>query len=370
VFNEKGTDLWRNLLYTLSKITFERASPFYDELRNEVNNYFKTKGIRPTGDFRLYLKAFILLTSFVGIYFLLLWLTPGWISLGLSAVFGLVLGLIGFNVMHDSCHGSFSSKPWVNDLMGYSMNLLGSNKFIWIIKHNRIHHTYTNVDGVDDDIIKVPVLRHCESQPWKKVHKYQHIYAFLLYGISTILWVAFTDLQKYFTKSISGTPIREIPLHEHVIFWVTKIYYVAVFAVIPIWVVGFTPWLIGYLVANVVFGVTLSVVFQLAHAVQNTHFEDANARDLHVQKEWAAHQVETTSDFAMNSSVANWMLGGLNFQVIHHLFPNVSHVHYRKLQPIIQRVSKKHGITYNSYPTFPEAVRSHVLYLKMLGEKE
>jgi linoleoyl-CoA desaturase len=123
-------------------------------------------------------------------------------------------------------------------------------------------------------------------------------------------------------------------------------------------------------VAIVVFGVTLSVVFQLAHAVQNTHFEDANARDLHVQKEWAAHQVETTSDFAMNSSVANWMLGGLNFQVIHHLFPNVSHVHYRKLQPIIQRVSKKHGITYNSYPTFPEAVRSHVLYLKMLGEKE
>lgn len=352
----------------MNKVTFQRASPFYDEMHREVESFFARHQAKPTGDFRLYLKTFILLSSFVGLYILMLVLPVGWLTLGLSAVFGLVLGLIGFNVMHDSCHGSFSSKTWVNNVVGYSMNMLGSNKFIWNIKHNRIHHTYTNVDGIDDDIIKVPILRHCDTQPLMKIHKYQHMYAFLLYALSTILWIGFTDFQKYFTRSVSSTPIRDIPVHEHLIFWVTKVYYVAFYGVIPIMVVGFGPWLIGFLVANVVFGLMLSVVFQLAHSVQNTHFENAKPHDLQLEKEWAAHQVETTSDFAMKSSVANWMLGGLNFQVVHHLFPNVSHVHYSALQPIVARVSAKHGIQYNSYPKFWEAVRSHIAHLKSLGQ--
>lgn len=351
----------------MNKVTFERASPFYDEVRAEVEQYFRSINKPATGDFRLYLKSFILLSAFAVLYAAMLILPPGWISLALSAVFGLVLALIGFNVMHDACHGSYSKHTAINQLMGYSMNLLGSNQFIWKIKHNRIHHTYTNVDGIDDDIIKIPVLRHCDTQPLKPYHRHQYIYGFLLYAISTILWVSVTDLQKYLMKDISGTPIKHIPLREHIIFWISKVFYVGFYIVIPIMIVGAWPWLIGYLVMNTVFGLTLSVVFQLAHSVKNTHFENAREQSLSVNKEWAAHQVETTSDFAMNSPAANWMFGGLNFQVVHHLFPNVSHVHYREIQPIVARACAKYGIRYNSYPTIWEAVRSHVTHLKDLG---
>jgi linoleoyl-CoA desaturase len=354
----------------LNKVTFQRSSPFYDEVRSEVAAYFTSHHRSPEGDFRLYLKSLILLGSFCGFYVALLVIPPGWMSVLLSALLGFTLALIGMNVMHDACHGSYSKHKWVNELMGYSMNLLGSNQFIWKIKHNRIHHTYTNVDGIDDDIIKVPILRHCKSQPYKKIHRYQHIYGFVLYALSTILWVAVTDLQKYFTMHVAATPIRNFPVQEHVIFWVTKLFYSAFYIAIPIWVVGFWPWLIGYLIINAVFGLVLSIVFQLAHAVEITHFEDASKHSVALEKEWAAHQVETTADFAMNSSLANWLFGGLNFQVVHHLFPNVSHVHYRAIQPIIHRVSSRYNIPYHSYPTMWQAVRSHVGYLKGLGQHE
>jgi len=354
----------------LNKVSFERSSPFYDELRAEVEQYFRSRKKVATGDYRLYLKSVILLGSFAGLYIALLSIPPGWLAAVLAGVFGVVLALIGFNVMHDACHGSYSSRPWVNELMGYSMNLLGSNQFIWKIKHNRIHHTFTNVDGIDDDIIKVPVMRHCESQPWKPVHRFQHIYAFVLYALSTILWVLFTDNQKYFTKSISGTPIRQFPLREHVIFWVTKVFYIAIYMVIPAMVVGFWPWFIGYLIVNTTFGLTLSVVFQLAHAVPITTVENARDHSLELDKEWASHQVATTADFAMSSASANWFCGGLNFQVIHHLFPHVSHVHYKEIQPLVLAACKRHGIEYHSYETMGEAINAHIAHLKGLGEPE
>jgi linoleoyl-CoA desaturase len=354
----------------LNRISFQRSSPFYDELRNEVNKYFEQTGQSSTGDIRLYLKTAILILLTAGLYAAMLLLEPGWPGILLSALFGFVLALIGFNIMHDACHGSYSRSKWINEFFGYSMNFLGSNQFIWKIKHNRIHHTFTNVDGIDDDIIKVPVLRHCKSQPYKKIHRYQHIYGFFLYAISTILWVSLTDSQKYFGKNISGTPITDFPLREHVIFWLSKLFYVFFYIALPIWVLGFMPWLVGYLIMNAVFGITLSIVFQLAHAVEITHFEDANNKNVKVEKEWAAHQVETTADFAMDNRIINWLVGGLNFQVVHHLFPLVSHVHYPAIQPIVRRVSEKHGIVYRSFPGIGSAIASHVNYLKQLGQGE
>jgi linoleoyl-CoA desaturase len=359
-------------IHTLSKVRFTgRQTPFFDDLKKEVDSYFQSAKTAKTGDFRLYLKTFIIMTGLLSSYIVLVFFTPSAIpAILISAFFGFTLALVGMNVMHDACHGAFSSNPKMNNIIGYSMNFLGSNQFIWKIKHNRIHHTYTNVDGVDDDIIKVPILRHCESQPWKKVHKFQHVYMVLLYGLSTILWVLVTDTQKYLKKDISGTPIEHIPVKEHVIFWVTKLLYILFYIAIPIYFVGFSKFIVGYLIANFVFGLVLSIVFQLAHAVEATHFENARGKDLTVDTEWAVHQVVTTADFAPKSPLANWICGGLNFQVVHHLFPNVSHVHYRSIQPIVERVCKKHNVHYNLYNTFGEAVASHFNYMRVLGEKE
>lgn len=344
-----------------------KGSPFYDDLLSEIDQYFKSTNRKRTGDWRLFSKSIILLTAFFSLYILIVFVLPiGWISFLLSGLFGLVMALIGFNVMHDACHGSYSSSHALNEVMSYSMNLLGSNQYIWKLKHNRIHHTFTNIDGIDDDIMKVPVLRHCESQPHKNIHRYQHVYMFFLYAISTILWALLTDSDKYFKRSVSGTPMR-IPLSEHIIFWVSKAFYIAFYIVVPIMMLGFKPFIIGYLFFNAIFGLTLSLVFQMAHAVEATDFHDANNKTLSIEDEWAIHQIKTTADFAPASGVANWMLGGLNFQVIHHLVPGISHVHYRDIQPIIAKVCERHGVRYNVYRTFGMAMKSHIAYLRWLG---
>jgi linoleoyl-CoA desaturase len=344
---------------------------FFKQLKDEVNKYFETTGKTQTGDFRLYLKSIILLPLSVILYILLVFVSmPVWISLVLCIIFGVNLALIGFNIMHDACHGSYSTKKWVNEVMGYTMNYLGSNAFIWKIKHNIIHHTYTNIDGVDDDIAKVPVLRHCPSQPRKGFHRYQHIYAPFLYAISSWFWALYTDFDKYFKRRINNTVINQIPLKEHVIFWSAKLLYITFYMVIPIYVLGFLPFLVGYLTLNAAMGLTLSLVFQLAHVVDKTAFVDANSVEgdkLNIEESWAAHQVRTTANFATKSKLVSWLVGGLNFQVEHHLFPRVSHVHYPALSEIVERVCREHGLPYHNYDTMGSAVVSHFETMKRFG---
>lgn len=356
----------------MKTVSFNNSeNSFFKQLKDEVNKYFETTGKSPTGDFRLYLKSIILLPLSVILYILLVFVSmPVWLSLVLCIIFGVNLALIGFNIMHDACHGSYSTKKWVNEIMGYTMNYLGSNAFIWKIKHNIIHHTYTNIDGVDDDIAKVPVLRHCPSQPRKGFHRYQHIYAPFLYAISSWFWALYTDFDKYFKRRINNTVINQIPLKEHVIFWSAKLLYITFYMVIPIYVLGFMPFLVGYLTLNAAMGLTLSLVFQLAHVVDKTAFVDANSVEgdkLNIEESWAAHQVRTTANFATKSKLVSWLVGGLNFQVEHHLFPRVSHVHYPALSEIVERVCREHGLPYHNYNTMGSAVVSHFETMKRFG---
>lgn len=355
---------------TAHKATFNnKSNPFQVRLRDLANAYFQSHDINPTGDYRLYLKTLILVPSFVGLYTWIVFFTPEttWIIFALLALYGLTKTLIGFNVMHDACHGSYSTNKTVNNIVSYSMNMLGSNAFFWRIKHNVVHHTYTNIDGIDDDIMKSPIMRFCESQPRKAHHRYQHIFAPMLYCLATVFWVFFADFEKYFGKRISNTPINNIPFKEHVVFWLTKLYYAVFFIVIPLFHFTIGEYLIGYFFYNAVFGLVMSLVFQLAHVVEKTHFQEANHAKLNVETEWAIHQVDTTADFAADSQLANWFFGGLNFQTIHHLFPKVSHVHYKALQPLVKQACKEFNVQYNEYPTVTSAAASHLRFLKYLG---
>lgn len=359
----------------MKKVTFNnKNNSFFETLNAEVRGYFAEKKIKQTGDFRLYLKSLILIPGAVGIYIALLTVNmPVPIALLLCGVLGMSLASIGFNVMHDSCHGSYSENKNVNYIMGMTMNALGANAFIWKIKHNIVHHTYTNIDGVDDDIAKSPVLRHCFSQTYKPVHKYQHIYMFPLYAISSMLWALYTDFEKYFKSKIHNTSINNIPVKEHIIFWVSKVLYIVFYMAIPIYFVGFGPFLLGYFTASAVLGLTLALVFQLAHVVEITEFvnrTESNSEKLSLEDSWAAHQVRTTANFAMNSKAVSWFVGGLNFQVEHHLFPRVSHVHYPALSPIVERVCKQYGLPYNYIPSMGSAIASHFRTMKRFGQIE
>ncbi len=356
----------------MAKITFDnRNNQFYQSLKISVDQYFETKGIKKTGDWRLYIKTITLVGAAIVMYFSLIFFKINVLpALAICALLGYTFACIGFSVMHDANHGSYSTKPWLNDLLGLSANALGASSFFWKQKHNIIHHTYTNVDGIDDDIAKSPIIRQCESQKWVPAHKIQHLYLLPIYALSSIFWIFFMDFTKYFSRKIYTTDAWKLSPKNHVIFWATKATYLIFYIVIPIFVWGFGPWLAGFFVLHAVMGLTLSLVFQLAHVVENTEFENiALDETKHIETAWAEHELKTTSNFAMDSQVVSWFVGGLNYQIEHHLFPRVSHVHYPAISKIVMAKCVEYNLPYNNYKTLVGAVASHFRVMKMLGKK-
>lgn len=355
----------------MPKITFDNSnSLFYKSLGKSVESYFREQGLKKTGNWKLYHKTLILVPAALIVYVsLLVYSGPAALGLALAALLGLLIASIGFNVMHDACHGSYSSKKWVNNLLSLTMNALGGNSFLWKQKHNVIHHTYTNIEGADDDIASTKLLRQSPTQEWKPIHRYQHFYLTLAYGLSLFTWVGFRDFTKYFNKKIHNTPLQPMSRKEHVTFWASKALYVFFYIVLPILCAGPLAWLAGYLTMNIVAGIVLSYVFQLAHAVEGPEFDSVGIDDRMIETEWAVHQIRTTANFAPNNKIISWLVGGLNFQVEHHLFPRISHIHYPVLSKIVQEHCRKFQLPYHSFPTVSMAVVSHVRTMKHLGRK-
>ncbi len=342
---------------------------FHTELKKRISAYFEEKGKSTTGNISLWIKAIVLVVSFLAVYVHLVFFTPTpWLAITECVVLGGLTAAIGFNVMHDGAHGSFSRSKWLNDLAALSVNFLGANNFMWKTKHNVIHHAYTNVDGIDDDIDAKPILRLCETQKHYKVHRYQHFYFWAAYSLLYIWWVFVTDYKKYFLKRIGNVPIKKMSPMDHISFWSFKVLHAGLFMALPIYTVGFMPWLIGFLVSGLFAGFVLSIVFQLAHTVEHTHFPVANETGK-MEDEWAVHQLKTTANFATRNKLISWWVGGLNFQIEHHLFPKISHVHYPAISKIIKKACADFGIPYIEYPKMRLAVASHVSYLRHLSRK-
>lgn len=354
----------------MATIHFSRPqSDFFATLRKNVDEYFKSRQIQPTGDTRLFLKAAILIAAYIACYVSALFLpVPMWAAALFAAMLGVIQAFVGFNIMHDACHDAFSTNKKVNYFFGLSMNALGSDAHMWRNKHNVLHHTYTNVDGVDDDIAKTPLLRMCESQPRFKAHKLQHIYLTFLYAISTLYWVLVKDFQHYFFGNGYAVETAKMKLADHLMFWLTKIVYFGLYLALPIYVWGVVPGIIGFVIMHAFLGSVMSFVFQLAHVVENVEFEEAQREVTQIENEWAVHQIATTSDFAPTNPVVSWFLGGLNFQVIHHLFPRISHVHYPAIQKIVAKTCADYGVEYRYYPTMRAALASHFRHMKRLGQ--
>lgn len=352
------------------KVTFNnKQKEFFNALKQEVDAYFERNAIKKTGNWKLYAKTAILIPSAIGIYLLLMFVSMHWaLSSFLWVAFGLNMAAIGFNIMHDACHGSFSTRGWVNELFGLTNNFLGGNAFLWKLKHNIIHHTYTNVDGVDDDINNMPFMRQCSTQPWKPMHQFQSIYMFFLYGF-TSLFMFFMDYVKYFSKKIYSTPLKKMDTKEHIIFWGGKIFFILFYIGIPIFLIGWKAWLIGFLISQFTLGLTLAIVFQLAHVVEHAEFESAGIDPVKIENEWAIHQVKTTANFAFSNKLITWFVGGLNYQIEHHLFPRISHIHYPAISKIVRETCAKFELNYIYFPSTRAAVASHVRFMNQMGQR-
>jgi len=352
----------------MSKIRFQNSpSPFFTTLRGRVDSYFKENNLVQTANLTLQLQGLAHILFMVGTYIWLVFYTPSpVISILLCIMFGANLAFTGFNLMHGAAHGSLSKHKWINTLGAYSLNLMGGTTYFWKIKHNVNHHTYTNIDGMDSDIDPKPLLRLSEHQPHLAIHKYQHYYFPFIYMLSYFSWVFIDDYVKYFGKQIAheAKPMKDVK--EHIIFWATKVYYYSVFLAIPVYILGPVA-LAGYFIASFTCGLILAVVFQLAHIMEEADFPLPDVVTNKIENEWAIHQIQTTVNFGTNNIWLNFFLGGLNFQIEHHIFPKMAHIHYKEVSKIVKATCEDYGVTYVEYPGIWSAIQAHRAHMKVLG---
>jgi linoleoyl-CoA desaturase len=347
---------------------------FSATLNKRVNEYFKTNNIAKHGNNEMLIKTIFMFTLYLLPYSLIL-------TQAVTGSFGLVMmvvlmGLgqagIGLSVMHDANHGAYSHLNWVNKVIGYSINMLGACAFNWKLQHNVLHHTYTNVHEEDEDISPRGALRMTPHSKWKKMHKYQFIYAWFLYGLLTIVWVVvkdFSRLRRYQKNGLLASQKGNAAL-EWLILSVTKVCYIGYIFVLPLVLTSLLWWqvLLGVIIMHYIAGFILAIIFQPAHVIDGTEFPLPDEGRM-LENNWAVHQMLTTTNFGNSSRWFSWYVGGLNFQIEHHLFPHICHVHYRKISSIVRSTAEEFGVPYKSSRTFIGALAGHARLLKDLGKR-
>ena len=366
----------------MGKLNIVRFAPrgensYYESVISAVNSYFETNKISPYGNTEMWIKAFLMISLFVVPYFLMvtgiasahvLWFFLCWFLMGWGKVG------IGCSVMHDANHGSFSGNKMVNNTLGKILEVIGGYSVTWKIQHNLLHHTYTNVEGLDEDIDSTFLLRFSPNQKHYWFHRFQHIYAFFFYTIQTLYWMTVKDYMQIIRYHKHDLLIKHKVTLFQALTRVTlvKLAYFTNILLLPILFSGFS-WqyvIAGFLVMHAVAGLALSLIFQPAHVISNSDYAMPieNKGKMQMENSRAIHEVANTTNFAPKNKFLTWFIGGLNFQIEHHLFSNICHVHYKKLSPIVEELTKAHGIPYNVAPSFRSAIVQHLRMLKQLGK--
>jgi linoleoyl-CoA desaturase len=353
------------------KVKFTGSDRFLRELRRRVDAYFEQTGHSRRDCPQMYFKTATIMAWFASAYILLVFFaTSWWTIVPLAIVLGLSIAAIGFNIQHDGGHRAYSNHQWVNKLMSLSLDLMGGSSYLWDWKHNSIHHTYPNVEGHDDDINMGFLGRLAPQQRRFKFHRFQGIYLWLLYGFMAIKWHLIDDFHQLYIGRIGQHKIPRPKGKDLVIFIAGKVAFFSLAFGIPML---FHPWwkvLIVYASAAFVSGVVLSVVFQLAHCVSEASFPvpvPVEGGGEQLPTDWAMHQVQTTVDFARGNPIICWFVGGLNFQIEHHLFHKICHIHYPALSKVVEEVCHEFGIRYAAHKTMFSAVASHFNWLVEMG---
>ena len=353
------------------KFAHDSQDVFFHSLKRKVSLYFLERKITRFGNSLLIIKSIFWIGVFVASYILILSNKFNtWQLILLTMVFGFSMFLLSINIAHDASHHSFSSNPRVNKALSYVFELIGANSKMWDMLHNKSHHPFVNLHENDLAIATEPFLRLSPDARYKRIYKYQHFYAFFLYSISTIFWVFAKDF-KFFRKKKVGPIFQESPSTlDYAVLIVSKLFYLSYTLVIPILVLN-VPWwyvIIGFVIMHVTMGITLGLTFQTTHSVAET--EKISVKETkELDCSWAYHVLRGTSDFSTQSRVYNWFFGGLNTHVAHHLFPNVSHVHYPAISLIIKETAGEFGYPYIENKGMFAALRSHFRYLKRLGKE-
>lgn len=354
------------------KVTFNNKinREFSEAVKAEVKAFFKKENISKHANAQMVMKTIIIVSVYFGCYALII---AGGFSLPIMWLlcFGMGIGMagIGFSVTHDALHGSYSSNSKINYLVGLFFDLVGANGYIWKITHNVIHHTYTNIHGHDEDLEVAEFIRLSPHTEYKPVHRFQHLLAFPAYSFATIFWVFVKDYWYFFKPTLGPFENKKHDIKEWITLIVTKVIYYGYAIVLPLIILDITWWqfLIGFISAHLTAGLILGVIFQLAHVVEETTHPLPNDDNM-IEDHWVIHEMYTTNNFARSNKLLSWYIGGLNYQIEHHLFPNVCSIHYPKISTIVERVAKEYGVPYNCHETLGDAIGSHFRTLKKFGD--
>lgn len=353
----------------MTKFPTAQGAKFYGELRKRVNKDFGDRNMSTNANGLMWLKTVLFLSLFIALYFTILLVNlSGIVLAALTVILGMVCAFIGFNVCHDAIHGAFSANKKTNQRLSLIFHLVGANPYVWNITHNVVHHTYTNIPGHDEDIEIAPgLIRISEEEPLRPHQRYQQWYAFPLYGLASLSWVFRKDFKKFFQKHI-GSRANVHPRIEYFNLFFYKALYYTLFIVLPMIFMELNWWqvVLGFVLLHLAQGITMGLVFQLAHVVEGTAFPVPNANG-NMEEAWAEHQMRTTANFATHSPAAAFFLGGLNRQIEHHLFPKICHVHYGRISVIVKQTAHEFGIPYHENSTFVAALKSHFRMLKRMG---
>jgi len=360
----------------IKKVRFARptANDFYSTVKLRVHEYFKENNISKHADGRMVFKTVFMIALYLVPYTLMLTLglTNVWVMMLIWVIMGFGMSGIGLSIMHDANHGAYSDNPTVNKILGALIILVGGDDNNWKIQHNVLHHTYTNIHDLDEDIQTAPILRFSPNEKLRPIHRLQFVYAWFFYGMMTMFWSTFKDFlqmtrynRKGLTKSIKkgfGTLMTRMVL--------SKVFYYIITLVIPLIVLPFAWWqiVLGYLLMHFVAGFSLACIFQPAHVLPESDFLNPDENET-IETPWAEHQLRTTSNFAPKKRIFSWFVGGLNYQIEHHLFPTICHVHYREISEIVKKTAHEFNLPYNSFSTFRSALKYHGQMLYRLGRQ-
>ena len=349
-----------------------KKTEFMNILRARVNNYFRENQISPYANREMIIKTVVAIVAWIAVYAVIMSdvLSFSFLALVLGfTVLGYVNIFIAFNIMHDATHEAYSANPKVNKILGYSMDFIGGNQYLFRRMHGA-HHGYVNIHGIDVTLETHGLFRFSPDEPWKPIHRFQHIYTFILYSLAMFQWTTMKDFKWFFGEAHIGNQKHiQHPFQEYVILIVAKLIYFGLTLFLPLMFLSAPAWAIvlAWISLHILPGLTFALIFQVTHIYEGTTFPlpDDNGN---IDNNYALHVLETTADFSRQNRLGSWLMGGINIHVIHHIFPKVCHVHYPALTRILKETAEEFGIEYQENPNFWVALKKHYQMLKLLSK--
>lgn len=349
-----------------TKIQFSKKEDiFFNDLKQSVAQYFSDNNLSRFATRGIWVKMIFFMTLYWGLYALLLLVPmPNFI------VWVIVATYVAYNICHDAAHETFSSNKTINNIIYYfSFNMLGTNAYLWKIRHKHAHHVFPNVPGCDVDIEGNNIMRLGPHTKWQPKFKYQILYGAILYCVYTLYWVFIKDFVIFSWSELANMKNIKLSLNQAVLLIVNKILYFTYMLFIPYMVLelSFGAIFFGFVTMHVSLSLWMALTLFSSHLAMETQFPIPDKNGV-INHTYSQHQLLTALDYHPTSKIANFFFGGFNSHAAHHLFPQYCSIHYCDISKIIEQKTSEYGITYNKTTLF-NSFKSHLKYLWYMGQE-